>query len=140
MVTFPPNGPHSSLAGHLPLFDGTALDALLESLDNDRGAVADFVAAFVEQWPLRLARIDDRIRAGDAEGAVTAVLSLKVSSQMIGTNQLTSLCLELERIVREGDFTSGMERVETLRVVGAETRAALEVQRTADVPAQVESL
>jgi HPt (histidine-containing phosphotransfer) domain-containing protein len=140
MVTFPPNDPHLALAGHLPLFDDTALATLLASLDNDRDAVAGFVCAFVAQWPDRLARIDERIRATDPDGALTAVLSLKVSSQMIGASQLTSLCLELERIVREGDFAAGIDRVETLRAVGTDTLLALKARHPADATTQVDSL
>ena len=140
MVTFPPNDQRLSLAGHLPLFDDTALTELLESLENDHDAVVGFLRAFVGQWPDRLARIDDRIRANDPDGALTAVLSLKVSSQMIGATQLTSLSVELERIVREGDFTAGIDRVETLRLVGTETLMALRARRPATDPELLDSL
>jgi HPt (histidine-containing phosphotransfer) domain-containing protein len=140
MVTFPPNDPHLSLAGHLPLFDESALCELLTSLDGDLDAVIGFVSAFVRQWPSRLARIDDRMRAGDVDGALTAVLSLRVSSQMIGTTQLTSLSTELEHIVHEGDFVAGIDRVETLRVIGAQTLMALRARRPANEPEPLDSL
>lgn len=140
MVTFPPNDQQLSLAGCLPLFDDTALDELLESLDHDHDALAGFLSAFVGQWPDRLARIDDRIRANDPDGALTAVLSLKVSSQMIGATQLTSLSSELEHIVREGAFAAGIDRVETLRLVGTETLMALHARRPATDPPLLDSL
>ena len=140
MVTFPPNDQQLSLAGPLPLLDETPLAELLASLDNDWNAVIGFVCAFVRQWPGRLARIDDRLRAGDPDGALTAVLSLKVSSQMIGATQLTSLSTELERIVLEGDFPAGTARVETLREVGSQTLLELHARRPTTDPELLDSL
>ncbi|MCP2031447.1 HPt (histidine-containing phosphotransfer) domain-containing protein [Okibacterium sp. HSC-33S16] len=129
MVRFPPNDLPDFLAGRLPLVDDTALLNLLESLDDDRDAVTGFVCAFVSQWPTRLVRIDERVTARDHDGALTAVLSLKVSSQMIGTSQLTSLACELEHMVRTGDFPAALGRVQTLRAVGAESLMALKARR-----------
>jgi HPt (histidine-containing phosphotransfer) domain-containing protein len=134
MVTFPPNDLPNPLAGHLPLFDDRPLREMLTSLGDDLNAVVGFVCAFIGQWPARLARIDEQIRIGDPEGALTAVLSLKVSSQMIGAVQLDSLSTELERIVRAGDFSAALDRVETLHTVGAETLLALEAQRERITP------
>ncbi|GGE92641.1 Hpt domain-containing protein [Mycetocola zhadangensis] len=128
-MTFPPNDPSLSLAGQLPLFDGAALSELFGALNNDRDAVIGFVSAFIEQWPSRLARIDDRIRANNPPDALTAVLSLKVSSQMLGASQLTSMCAELERIIGDGDFAAAIHRVETLCLIGTNTLLALEKRR-----------
>ena len=131
MVSFPPSTHHLSLAGHLPLLDETPLCELFASLDNDWNAIVGFVSAFVRQWPGRLARIDERLSARDADGALTAVRSLKVSSQMIGATQLTSLSIELESIVLAGDFAAGTARVETLRQVGTDTLLELRARGAA---------
>lgn len=127
MVTSPPDGQcaipvhPAHPAGHPHLIDGRALSELLTALDNDEDAVVHFVSTFVQQWPERLRRIADRIRARDTVGAVTAVLSIRVSSQILGASELTSLSTELEHLVRMDDFAAALVRVETLRIVGAET-------------------
>lgn len=127
-MTFPPSdlcARQAHSVGHLPLIDDAALSDLLIALDNDNDAVVLFVSNFVDQWPDRVQRIIDRIRVHDGAGAVTAVLSVRVSSQMIGATRLTSLSTQLEQVVRTEDFASGLERVETLRSVGAETLTEL---------------
>lgn len=127
-MTFPPSdlcAHQAHSAGHLPLIDDSALSDLLLALDNDTDAVVHFVSSFVEQWPDRVRRIVDRIRAHDVVGGVTAVMSIRVSSQMIGATRLTSLSTQLEQIVRTEDYAAGLERVATLRSVGAETLVEL---------------
>jgi HPt (histidine-containing phosphotransfer) domain-containing protein len=127
-VTFPPiahcaQEAHS--AGHLPLINDAALTDLLRALDNDHDAVVQFVSNFVEQWPDRVRRIVERLVARDTPGAVTAVLSVSVSSQMIGATSLTSLSTELEQLVRIDDFAAGLDRIHALRAVGTRTLVEL---------------
>ena len=127
-MTFPPIGHYAHeaySAGHLPLIDDAALSDLLVALDNDNDAVVLFVSNFVGQWPDRVRRIVERLRAHDAPGAVTAVLSVSVSSQMIGATWLTSLSTELEQLVRIDDFAAGLDRIHALRSVGARTLVEL---------------
>ncbi|AWB87380.1 hypothetical protein [Mycetocola zhujimingii] len=130
-MLFPPNdhraqSPHAvSLASHLPLIDEGPLNDLLAALESDMAAVVSFVTAFIEQWPERFRRIVETIGACDSIGAVTAVLSLNVSSRIIGATALTAMSTELETVVRQGDFDAGRCHLGALEVMGSQTLRAL---------------
>lgn len=130
-MLFPPNDHHAqsphavSLASHLPLIDEGPLNDLLAALESDMAAVLAFVTAFIEQWPERFRRIVETIRACDGAAAVTAVLSLSVSSRIIGATGLAAVSTELETVVRQGDFVAGHCHLGALEAMGTRTLGAL---------------
>jgi HPt (histidine-containing phosphotransfer) domain-containing protein len=83
-----------------PVVDQSVLDKLQEELDDDVAYTQIFVNNFVKDLPHKIERVRLALTTGDLEDAVTAVLSLKTSSQMVGAHRLAVLALGLETAVR----------------------------------------
>ncbi|AMM31605.1 hypothetical protein SA2016_0918 [Sinomonas atrocyanea] len=82
--------------------------AVLAELEADiPGAGRRFAAEFVRLWAHRYARIAGAVAAGSREEALDAVLSLKVSSMMVGAHPLASRAAALEGFLRSGEGNAG---------------------------------
>lgn len=82
--------------------------AVLAELEAELpGAARRFVAEFVRLWAHRYARIAGAVAAGSTEEALDAVLSLKVSSMMLGAHPLVSRAAALEGLLRSGQEIPG---------------------------------
>ncbi len=68
---------------------------------------SSFAATFLCMLPGRVARILMALGEGDAEFALDAVLSLKISSSMAGAVEMEHVCCELESRLRDGKQPSG---------------------------------
>lgn len=86
-----------------PVVEPSHLAGLREETQND-AAVLRFVASFLVLLPGRVNRILNAVRARDAAAAMDAVLSLKVTSAMIGALRMEQLCRCVEKAVACGDF------------------------------------
>ncbi|MBT2567135.1 Hpt domain-containing protein [Arthrobacter sp. ISL-85] len=87
--------------GHsLPLLDDSVLARLRAETDDDDGIWKVFVQNFIEQMPPRIEKLRSTLTSGDAKSALTAVLSLRTSAQMVGALQLAAIALELEQAIR----------------------------------------
>ena len=104
----------------VPLVSRDVLDALEQELE-DPEAYATYVRLNHGLWPARHQRLVEAIRAGDATGAMDAVLSLKSASQMIGAMQLAELALTAERALRDGRLREAEELLQDLEVCGTAT-------------------
>ena len=88
--------------GHeLPLLDSSVLARLRDETDDDDGIWRLFVRNFIDQMPPRIEKLRSTLTSGDAKSAMTAVLSLRTSAQMVGAELLAGLVLELDRAVRK---------------------------------------
>lgn len=104
----------------VPLVSHEVLDALEQELE-DPEAYATYVRLNHGLWPARHQRLVEAIRAGDATGAMDAVLSLRSASQMIGAMQLAELALTAEHALRDGRLRAAEELLKDLEVCGAAT-------------------
>lgn len=101
-------------------FDDGALRQI--SFEIDDQAVALVFASRYRQMLLgRVSRITTALQHHDADAALDALLSLKVSSATVGTGELAELALALEGDVRRHDLTAA--RLEAGRLWPAAQRA-----------------
>ena len=77
------------------LVDPAVLQGLLSEL-GDAGGTSAFVREYVAMLPLRLSRLHHALDERNLDDAVNAVLSLKISSDMVGAVCLRRLAAELE--------------------------------------------
>lgn len=97
----------------LPVLDRDVLDSLSAELSSRTGAL-HFADAFVELLPQRIDAVEAAFEAGDMDAAVVALLSLFVSSSMVGARRLeqaSSSALDFAvgrsaRVTRIGQFRS----------------------------------
>lgn len=78
----------------MPVLDSSRLRLLAQEVGNK--AAYDFLATYLRLLPTRMARIVDQIASGDIEASMDAVLSLKVTSSMIGAIRLEHYCQALQ--------------------------------------------
>lgn len=98
---------------HLPVLDFQCIANLGEEMDNPAAAQA-FLATYLELLPERLTCITAAVSVKDKEAALDRVVSLKVTSSMVGARQLAALSTELESLVRTAAWTSAAEALEPL--------------------------
>jgi len=71
--------------------DNAVLDALRESIGDDREFLAELIDTFVEDAPGQLESLRGSAASGDADGARRAAHTLKGSSLTFGAKELASL-------------------------------------------------
>lgn len=86
----------SSDSSGAPLVNPAVLERLREELDGDEGWLL-FLRRFLEHMPVRVKKLRFGLTAGDYEVAMDAVLSLKISCQMVGAERLAGLAVDLQR-------------------------------------------
>ncbi|WP_411719704.1 Hpt domain-containing protein [Mycetocola sp.] len=111
--------------GHPPLLDLAVLDVLLDELDHNEAGLDAFLEAFISLWPTRLRRAQESVRAGDLAALQDSALSIKVSCQMVGASRLSGCGARLESLVESNRIDGAPALIETLRLVGEQTLAAL---------------
>lgn len=84
----------------LPLLDASVLARLRAETEDDDGIWRLFVRNFIDQMQPRIEKLRSTLTSGDATCALTAILSLRTSAQMVGARLLAELSLELEHAVR----------------------------------------
>lgn len=84
----------------LPVLDSAALKVL----DDEAGGSASrrFVEEYLLMLPTRAARILKGLAGEDPELASQALISLRVTSAMVGALRLEGLCADLERALARG--------------------------------------
>ena len=104
-----PAGAAAPADGVPPLVDPAALQELGAQLDNPVVA-RDFARDYARMWDRRYRSLAAALDRGDQAGSLDAVLSLKISSAMVGGIRLARLAGEVEDAIRCGD----MERARSL--------------------------
>lgn len=106
----------------LPVLDRSVLDTLGEELSNREGALY-FATTFVDLLPHRIDAIEAAFATDDADAAVVALLSLNVSSSMVGARRLEDASSAALGLARIGSAHSTL--VAQLRTLGLEFQSAL---------------
>jgi HPt (histidine-containing phosphotransfer) domain-containing protein len=95
------------------LLDPSVLDILGDEI-GCRSDTQDFLRTYLEMLPNRLKRIASAVENQNCESALDAVLSLKVTSTMVGALRTEQRCRDLELELRGGcweraaDIASGL--------------------------------
>lgn len=100
-----------------PLLDTATLDALVEELGTPDIA-GNFARDYAGMWKQRQARLGACVEQEDVEAALDAVISLKVTSAMVGGSRLAHLAGLLEATVRRGDFQQATAQLALITVQG----------------------
>lgn len=124
-VRAPSLGPSLEAAGLLPLIDAAVLDELEDELAGT-GLAQRFARDYADMWDLRLARLGTAVDSQDEDSALDAVISLKISSAMVGGLRLARLAELLEGLIRKGDFTQGQAMMAGVARDGARTVSELQ--------------
>jgi hypothetical protein len=82
-----------------PVVNPAELQALSDHVG--RPAAARFAFDFLNLLEDRIAHVDEALRLADPVSALNAVLLLKASSAMLGAEQMTLYCSDLEAELRE---------------------------------------
>lgn len=114
----------------LPLLDPAALEALTEDLGVP-GMSLQFARDYAAMWGQRQARLRESVQQADLDAALDAVISLKVTSAMVGGSRLAYLAQALEAALREGDLQQAPTLLSLIVLHGQETMA--ELQRRYDL-------
>ncbi len=91
--------------GIQPDFEMSCLSSLFGEAQHDE-AVLQFATSFLSLLPVRVSRILTALQSRDAGAAMDGVLSLKVTSSMVGALRMEQLCLCLEGALATGDFAA----------------------------------
>lgn len=104
----------------LPLVDQKVLHELEEEFEDPRPA-RSFVRDFIAFWDERYLRVADAVRHGDPDATLDALLSVRITSTMIGASRLARLAAELEVSLKRGNTEAVAEALPELRLCGAAT-------------------
>lgn len=107
----------------VPAFEAAALRTLSDELDPE--FVPVFAARYADMLPARIGRISDALLANDLDLALDATLSLKVSSNTMGTRELETLAHIIELDVRREDVASATQVAAHLADAAARADSAL---------------
>jgi hypothetical protein len=106
-------GVSSDVEEVLPLLDSAVLEDLEEQLNGSELAVR-FARDYAAMWDQRYARLAAAVENQDRASALDAIISLRITSAMVGGVRLARIAEVLEKVIRQGDFGKGralMERV-----------------------------
>ncbi|MDQ0117339.1 HPt (histidine-containing phosphotransfer) domain-containing protein [Pseudarthrobacter defluvii] len=117
--------PSLEAAGLLPLIDAAVLEELEDELAGS-GLAQRFARDYAAMWDLRLARLGTAVESQDEASALDAVISLKISSAMVGGLRLARLAELLEGLIRQGDFVRGQAMMAGVAQDGARTVSELQ--------------
>lgn len=109
-----------------PLVDPNVLHDLEDQLDS-RAAAKAFVRDYVSVWDERDLRLSTAISRRNQAASLDAVLSLKITSTMVGATQLVSLATDLERLLRQGKLDEAAAAFPRVHKCGLRTMRELTV-------------
>lgn len=107
-----------------PLVDPNVLHDLEDQLNSPAAARA-FVRDYVAVWDERDTRISSAIARRNQAASLDAVLSLKITSTMVGATQLVSLASKLETLLREGKLDDAAAALPQVHRCGLRTMREL---------------
>ncbi|GAB3531380.1 hypothetical protein GCM10027403_01810 [Arthrobacter tecti] len=131
--------PRSVLGGshrvdRAPLVDPDVLHELEDQLDS-RAAAHAFVRDYVSVWDERDLRLSTAINRRNQAASLDAVLSLKITSTMVGATQLVELANGLESLLRDGKLDEAEAAFPRVHRCGLRTMRELTVLHLGQNPA-----
>lgn len=111
--------------GLLPLVDAAVLEELEDELAGS-GLAQRFARDYAAMWDQRYARLAAAVDEQDSASALDAVISLKITSAMVGGLRLAKLAELLESVIRRGDFGQSQALMERVARDGGQTVTELQ--------------
>lgn len=93
------------------------IDAVLERLGGRRSLYDKLAAKFIEDVPVKVQALGERIKEGDMEEVLRIAHGLKNSAGIIQAGALSEMALSMEMAVRENRLTEIPELYDNLRAV-----------------------
>ncbi|MFJ6155303.1 Hpt domain-containing protein [Pseudarthrobacter sp. NPDC092184] len=112
-------------AGLLPLVDAAVLEELDDELAGS-GLAQRFARDYAAMWDQRYTRLAAAVENQDSDSALDAVISLKITSAMVGGLRLAKLAELLESVIRLGDFGQGQALMKRVAADGGQTVSELQ--------------
>jgi HPt (histidine-containing phosphotransfer) domain-containing protein len=109
----------------LPLVDATILEDLEDEV-NGSELVLRFARDYAAMWDKRYSRLALAVQNQDRASALDAIISLKITSTMVGGLRLARLAELLESVIRQGDFGQGQAMMERVADNGDRTVSELQ--------------
>ena len=109
----------------LPLVDARILEDLEEELNGAELALR-FARDYAAMWDERYSRLALAVENQDRASALDAIISLRITSAMVGGLRLARLAEMLETIIRQGDFGQGQAMMERVAEHGDRTVSELQ--------------
>ncbi|MCD5341637.1 Hpt domain-containing protein [Arthrobacter sp. AK04] len=109
----------------LPLVDAAVLEELDDELAGS-GLAQRFARDYAAMWDQRYTRLAAAVENQDSDSALDAVISLKITSAMVGGLRLAKLAELLESVIRLGDFGQGQALMERVAADGGQTVSELQ--------------
>ncbi|ABM07177.1 Hpt domain-containing protein [Paenarthrobacter aurescens] len=102
-----------------PTPEATALEpckltVLADELGDSTPALR-FLSTYLSMLPDRMLRISNALCRHDVDASIDAILSLKVSSAMVGALETEDQCRAIELMIREDHFDSAVEAFPALQ-------------------------
>lgn len=104
----------------LPLVDAAVLQGLEEQLGQPDVAWK-FAKDYAAMWGQRQRSLVESVEREDRAAALDALISLKVSSAMVGGLRLVRLAEMLEATLRKGDLQDGATALDMISIHGGAT-------------------
>jgi HPt (histidine-containing phosphotransfer) domain-containing protein len=98
----------------VPALEPCRLQTLAEELGDYRPALR-FLSTYLSMLPGRILRISDGLCQHDADASIDAILSLKISSAMVGALETENQCTAIESMIREDHFDSAVQALPALQ-------------------------
>ncbi|YCK82230.1 Hpt domain-containing protein [Arthrobacter sp. D3-18] len=90
------------------------LQALADELGDSTPALR-FLSTYLSMLPERIRSISSGLCEHDVSASMDAVLSLKISSAMVGALETESQCRAIEQMIREDHFDSAVQAFPALQ-------------------------
>ncbi|MBP2265044.1 MULTISPECIES: Hpt domain-containing protein [Micrococcaceae] len=95
-------------------WDLSRIQSLADELGNPQPALR-FLAKYLSMLPQRVERIVHALDDRDAAETTTALLSLKISSAMVGALETEHQCRAIESMIREDHFDDATQALPALQ-------------------------
>ncbi|WP_051442010.1 Hpt domain-containing protein [Arthrobacter sp. H14] len=98
--------------------------AVLQAFENEIGdpvIAREFVRDFVGVWADRYEKLATAVARRDRAAALDAVLSIKITSLMLGAALLAELASDLEDLIRQSDMDGAIAGMPHLLLCGNQT-------------------
>lgn len=109
----------------LPLVDASILQDLEDELNGSELALR-FARDYAAMWDTRYSRLAVAVQNQDRASALDAIISLRITSTMVGGVRLARLAELLETVIRKGDFGQGQAMMERVADHGDRTVSELQ--------------
>ncbi|MFJ4169750.1 Hpt domain-containing protein [Paenarthrobacter sp. NPDC089714] len=118
-VPVPGNLPADLQAQEVPAFEIPSLEVrTLQNLANELGdskPVLRLLSTYLTMLPSRILRISRGLCDNDVDASMEAVLSLKISSAMVGARETENQCRAMEYMIREDHIDFAVQALPALQ-------------------------